>query len=72
MRNLTIGMDLGDKKHVISILDEDGVIAKSCSLDNVRASVVKFFKKYQGSAVAIEAGTHSPWISRNVSKDSAF
>jgi transposase len=66
MRNLTIGMDLGDKKHVITILDEDGVIAKSCSLDNVRASVVKFFKKYQGSTVAIEAGTHSPWISREI------
>jgi Ethanolamine utilization protein EutJ (predicted chaperonin) len=37
MHNLTIGMDLGDTKHVITILDENGVIAKSCSLDNVRA-----------------------------------
>src|SRR6056300_1181058 len=66
MRNVTIGMDLGDQKHVITILDEDGVIIKSCSLDNVRASIIKFFKKYQGSTVAIEAGTHSPWISREI------
>ena len=66
MRNVTIGMDLGDTKHVITILDEEGVIARSCSLDNVRASIVKFFKKYQGSTVAIEAGTHSPWISREI------
>ena len=32
MRNVTIGMDLGDKNHVITILDEAGVIVKSCSL----------------------------------------
>ena len=66
MNNVTIGMDLGDKNHVITILDEDGVIAKSCSLDNDRASIVKFFRKYKGSTVAIEAGTHSPWISREL------
>ncbi len=59
-------MDLGDKNHVITILDDAGVIIKSCSLDNVRASIIKFFKKYQGSIVAIEAGTHSPWISREL------
>jgi len=66
MRNVTIGMDLGDKKHVITILDEDGVIIKSCSLNNARASIIKYFRKYQGSTVAIEAGTHSPWISREI------
>jgi len=66
MRNLTIGMDLGDKNHVITILDKDGAIVKSCSLDNVRASIIKFFKKYKGSTVAIEASSHSPWISREL------
>jgi hypothetical protein len=49
MSNVTVGMDLGDKNHVITILDEAGVIVESCSLDNVRASIIKFFKKYQGS-----------------------
>jgi transposase len=66
MHNLTIGMDLGDKKQVITILDEDGLITKSCSLDNVRANIIKYFKKYQGSTVATEAGTHSPWIRREI------
>jgi len=66
MRNVTIGIDLGDKNHIITILDEAGVIVKSCSLENVRASIVKFFRKYKGSTVAIEAGTHSPWISREL------
>ena len=66
MRNLTIGMDLGDKKHVVSILDEDGAIVKSCLLDNVQTSIITFFKKYKGSTIAIEAGTHSPWISREL------
>ena len=47
MCNATIGMDLGDKKHVITTLDEDGVITKSCSLNNTRASIIKYFKKYQ-------------------------
>jgi len=37
MRNVTIGMDLGDKKHAITILDEDGVITKSSfTLDQQR------------------------------------
>ena len=66
MRNVTIGMDLGDRKHVITILDEDGVITKSFSLNNPRASIIKYFKKYQGSTGAIEAGTRSPWISREI------
>ena len=66
MSNVTVGMDLGDKNHVLTILNEAGVIVESCSLDNVRASIIKFFKKYQGSTVAIEAGTHSPWICREL------
>jgi transposase len=47
-------------------LNEVGSIIKSCSLNNARASINKYFKKYQGSTFAIKAGTHSPWISREI------
>lgn len=33
---------------------------------NTKESLVKFFRKYKGSLVAVEAGTHSPWISREL------
>ena len=44
MRNVKTGMDLDDKKHIITILDEDGVITKSCSLNNTRASIITDYR----------------------------
>jgi hypothetical protein len=29
-----------------------------------KAGISKYFERYQGATVALEAGTHSPWISR--------
>lgn len=67
MDSITIGMDLGDKTHLVCVLDKTGSLQQSKSLDNNRESIKKFFMKYKGATVAIEAGTHSPWISRLLS-----
>lgn len=64
MDNITIGMDLGDKKHVVCILDNAGNVIYNSTIDSDEKSLLKFFKKYPKAKVAIEAGTHSPWISR--------
>lgn len=64
MDNITIGMDLGDKENVVCVLDISGNVIQSSVIDNCSASILNFFKKYKGATVALEAGTHSPWISR--------
>lgn len=62
--NITIGMDLGDKFHIAVVFDGDGNELEISKVNNTKAGLNKFFKKYQYAKVAIEAGTHSPWISR--------
>lgn len=63
-----IGMDLGDKKNVIVVFDDEGKEVVKTSIANTAQQVQKFFAKHPGAVVVIEAGTHSPWISRLLSK----
>jgi len=62
--NITIGMDLGDKFHVAVVFDKNGDELEIDRITNTKTAIDKFFKPYTGATVAIEAGTHSPWISR--------
>ena len=62
-KGITIGMDLGDKKHQVCILDKAGKIITEEGIDNNRKAVTKFFKQYCGAVVAMETGTHSRWVS---------
>lgn len=61
---ITIGMDLGDRKHLAVVFDAQGNEMEVTKLTNTKLSITSFFKRYKGAVVAIEAGTHSPWISR--------
>jgi transposase len=65
-KNMTIGMDLGDKNNTVCVLDSAGEVVLRKEIVNTKESLVKFFRKYKGSLVAVEAGTHSPWISREL------
>ena len=67
MNSITVGMDLGDKTNLVCVLDKAGNLLQSKSIDNNLESIKKYFMKYKGATVAIEAGTHSPWISRLLS-----
>lgn len=67
MDNITIEMDLGDKTHFVCVLDNTGSVQQSKSIDNNMEAIKNFFKKYKGTTVAIQASTHSPWISRLLS-----
>lgn len=63
---MTIGMDLGNKKNEICTLDTHtgGVIKKDSVANNI-LSVEKYFREFDNPSkvlIAIEAGTHSPWI----------
>ena len=62
--SITIGMDLGDKFHMAVVFDSDGNELEIAKVINTKTGVNKFFKSYKSATVAMEAGTHSPWISR--------
>ncbi len=65
MKNtITIGMDLGDRSNFVVVLDNSGKEILSRQLTNSKAALTGFFQSYFKATIAIEAGTHSAWISR--------
>lgn len=67
-KNITIGMDLGDKFYIAVVFDGDGNELETAKVINTKTGVSKFFKPYRYAKVVMEAGTHSPWISRLLSE----
>ena len=64
-----IGVDLGDRKHVISVLDaRTNEIIDERSITNHRDSLRRLSKKHPDALIALEVGAHSPWISRFFNK----
>src|SRR5208282_4176185 len=60
----TLGLDLGDRSHYVCVLDAQGQIIYEGTLLNERVALALLLTKYPAATVALEAGTHSPWISR--------
>lgn len=63
-RRVTIGMDLGDKTSRYCVLDDDGQVLREGSVGTTRNAMRQVFATLGRSRVAIEVGTHSPWLSR--------
>jgi transposase len=61
---LTIGLDLGDRTSRYCLLDEAGEKVSEGQLPTTPAGLKSFFGKMPSSRVALEVGTHSPWVSR--------
>jgi len=60
-----IGIDPGDLKHVISVLNrEPKVIVDEWTITNHVESLRRLSQKHPGALVALEVGTHSPWVTR--------
>lgn len=62
--SITVGIDLGDLKHAICVLDSEGSVIEERMITNHRDNLRRVAKKYPGARVALEVGMHSPWISR--------
>src|ERR1035441_4740028 len=60
----TLGLDLGDRSHYVCVLDASGQIVREASLPNTRPALSQLLTDFPRATVALEAGTHSPWISR--------
>ena len=63
---LTIGLDLGDRASCWCVLDENGEVIGRGVVSTDRQSMEREFKRFPLSRVALEVGTHSPWVSRTL------
>ena len=67
----TLGLDLGDRQHHVCVLDAAGNIVREASLPNTRPALAQLLVEFPKATVALEAGTHSPWISRYLTEQGA-
>jgi len=65
---LTIGLDLGDRTSHYCILDEAGNVILERNLPTTPKGIQQVFSKIPRSRIALETGTHSPWVSRQLSQ----
>ena len=68
VQTLTIGLDLGDRSSHYCVLDDSGRVLtenKTATSPNAMEAV---FGAMPRSRIALETGTHSPWVSRLLSK----
>ena len=65
-RKLTIGLDLGDRSSWYGMLDERGEVIEEQKLSTTPKAMREVFAAKERSRVALETGTHSPWVSRLV------
>ena len=61
---VTIGMDLGDKTSRYCMLGNEGEILREGQVATTKAGIVEAFGSLGRVRIAIEVGTHSPWVSR--------
>ena len=61
---ITIGMDLGDKTSRYCVLDEQGNIVQESSVGTTKKALAQKFGALRRCRMAVEVGTHSPWVSR--------
>jgi len=67
-QKLTIGLDLGDRNSWYCVLDEVGQIQVEQRVRTTAKALQEVFGAMPRSRVALETGTHSPWISRLLSE----
>lgn len=61
---VTVGLDVGDKRSYVIILDEEGEIFWEGTVKTRESALRKAFSGVKRMRVALEGGTHSMWISR--------
>ena len=60
----TIGLDVGDRVSQACVMDANGEVVRGQSVRTTSAALMRFVSDYPQARVALEAGTHSPWIAR--------
>jgi transposase len=68
VEGLTVGLDLGDRFSQFVILDAEGQILEEGRLGTNEAGLRRHFSNRPPMRVAVETGTHSPWVSRQLAE----
>ena len=66
LSKLTIGLDLGDRKSVLCEINAAGEEVQRAVIATSREGVQRYFGGRERCRVVIEAGTHSPWVTRQL------
>jgi transposase len=66
-QKLTVGLDLGDRNSWFCVVDEAGQIRLEQRVRTSAKALQEVFGAMPRSRIALEIGTHSPWISRMLS-----
>ena len=61
---LTVGLDVGDRYVQVCVLDEAGEVVEESRLLTKPAALERRFAQSDPLRIVLEAGTHSPWLSR--------
>jgi transposase len=64
-QKLTVGIDLGDQTSRYCIMDESGIVSEG-ALPTTKEGLDRLFARMACSRIALEVGTHSPWVSRHL------
>ncbi len=65
---LTIGLDLGDRSSYYCILDEAGKVIWERNVPTTSNGMRQAFGRIPHCRIALETGTHSPWVSRQLAR----
>jgi transposase len=61
-------MDLGDRSSHYCILNEAGEVIRESKLPTTPKGIEEVFSRIPRSRIALETGTHSPWVSRQLTQ----
>src|SRR5215471_5906985 len=63
-QSVTIGMDLGDRNSRYCLLSNEGEILREGQVATTKTGMTETFGSLGRARIAIEVGTHSPWVTR--------
>jgi transposase len=61
---MTVGLDLGDRFSHYCLLNEEGDVVEEGRMQSTEAAFRRHFEGEPRMRIALECGTHSPWVSR--------
>jgi transposase len=64
--DLIVGLDVGDRWSHYCVVNSEGATLIEGKVATTREDLSKGFQSFVHTTVALEAGTHSPWISRHL------
>jgi transposase len=62
--SMTVGLDMGDRFSHYCLLNEEGAVVEEGRMQSTEAAFRRHFEGEPRLRIALECGTHSPWVSR--------